>query len=61
MLYYVGLSLIFTLGVGVLFVLAVFQAAAIEVKKKHRLAIVTVDTTQEPGANDPDGELARAA
>jgi len=60
MMHFFEVATAFVLGVFAIFVVAVFHAAAVEVSRKPRLAIVT----QEPPAGRPEDDkpnLAAAA
>jgi hypothetical protein len=61
MLYTVGFTLIFLLAVVVLFALAVFEAAVIEVRQKRRLMLVTSREDHAPETEGEERELPRAA
>jgi hypothetical protein len=61
MLHLIGYALMFMLVMSILFVLAVFQAAAVEVRKKPRLALVTADAPPQPPDRDEAQEPTRAA
>lgn len=47
MVNYLGFALMLVVVAGTMFMLAVFQAAAVEVRRKPRLAIATMDPLSE--------------
>ena len=60
MLRYVEMGIAFVVCTGVIFVVSVFHAAAVEVARKPRLALVT-EEKPEPAAEAEKPELAAAA
>jgi hypothetical protein len=61
MVTFLGYALIFVVAVGMLFMLAVFQAAAVEVRRKPRFTLMTMEAAPAPGPRDDDRDLAHAA
>jgi hypothetical protein len=61
MLHFIEMSLALMAGVFAVFVLSVFHAAAVEVSRKPRLAIVTNDPPAQSGEAEKEPELAVAA
>jgi hypothetical protein len=58
MMHFFEVATALVLGVSAIFVVAVFHAAAVEVSRKPRLAIVTQETTGRPEDDKPDLEAA---
>jgi len=61
MMRYLELGGAFVLGTAVIFVLSVFHAAAVEVSRKPRLAIVTNNSRDSVLEPEDDHKLAAAA
>lgn len=60
MMRYLEMGVAFFVSVGVLFVISVFHAAAVEVSRKPRLALVT-ETQPETAGEPEEPKLAAAA
>ena len=61
MLALIGYALILVAVVAVLFVLAVFEAASIEVKRRGAITYLRPDESHDDEKSDSDLELTRAA
>ena len=61
MLQFIEMTLAFVAGLFAIFILAVFHAAAVEVSRKPRLAIVTNDAKEQAGEAEKEPDLAVAA